>query len=168
MSKVIVTVNRPPLKNTTNWGDMAVNKKVDAKRIIALRKQNFLKGVGIEGETALKNEARSITKTGELGRSFQHRVTNDKVDIFSTMKFSEIPMEDGRPPGKTPPIKALQLWAMKAGLGAEAGFAIARSIARKGTRVWQDQAPKRVTRTKKLLKEYKIPKLITRFLINDL
>lgn len=168
MSKVVITVKRPPIKNRTNWGDIAANKSIDPKRIIKYRKDSFLKAVGIEGETALKNEAKSITKSGELGRSMQHRVGNDKVDIFSTMKFSMIPMEDGRPPGKVPPVRVLQIWAAKAGMGAGAGFAIAKSIAKKGTRTFQNQAPKRVTRVKKLLKVYKIPKLIDRFLINDL
>lgn len=40
----------------------------------------------------------------------------------------------GRGPGRMPPSGPLEIWAIRHGLGAGLGFAIARSISRKGTK----------------------------------
>lgn len=169
MSVFSVTVKRPPLRNPNSYFDIALYPK-DYQRTIDTRKRRFLKAVGIETETALKDQAQPITKTGTLARNFQHVVATDlsKVRIFNPLEYSKIAMETGRKGGKMPPIQALQLWTKKVGLPAGAAFAIAKSIAKKGTQLYQFKAPKRLTRVNKLMKNYRIPRLIKTYLLNDI
>lgn len=169
MSKFEIIVKRPPLRNRTSYADIVLSGE-DYKKVIDLRKRRFLKAVGIEGETALKNEAQSISKTGTVARNMQHQVAGDLsgVKIFNPLDYALIPMETGRKGGKMPPVQAIMLWTKKIGMPAGAAFAIAKSIAKKGTLLYQNGAPKRVTRTKKLLAQYKIPRLIKTYLLNDL
>lgn len=134
---------------------------------IERRKRNFLKAVGIEGENALKAEANHIQAYGTAERSIYHKVGKDRVTIGSDLYYFEIAMEYGRKPGKTPPIEAIKLWARKRGIPEYAAYMIARKIAKYGTRLNQMGAPKRITRARKLIDTYKIPRLSKLYLTND-
>ena len=85
-----------------------------------------------------KNEAPKVF--GELMRSIFAEVTMQPImsRILPHIKYA-MPVNFGRRPGKQPPAYPIQMWARKKlGLSDDAAwgaaFAIARSIARKGTK----------------------------------
>lgn len=131
------------------------------------RKKNLLKAIGVEGENLLKAEARRVSTFGTLERSIQHRIVfGDSVVIYSDLEYSNIALETGRKPGKMPPYKAIEMWAVKKGLGKNVGYAVAKKIAKSGTNLHIHQAPKRVTRTVKVM-DRKLPRLIKQHLFDD-
>lgn len=129
------------------------------------RKKNLLEAIGVTTENLLKDEARRIGTFGTLERSIQHTVLHDLVIIFSDLEYSNIALETGRKDGKIPPVKAIEMWAVKKGLGAGAAWPIAKKIQKEGTNVYKNQAPKRVTRTVKVM-DKKLSKLIKKHLFD--
>lgn len=130
------------------------------------RKRNLLEAIGVTGENLLKDEARRISTFGTLERSIQHTVLGDLVIIYSDLEYSNVALETGRKGGKMPPVQAIETWAVKKGLGTGVAWAIAKKIEKEGTRLYTDQAPKRVTRTVNVM-ERKLDKLIKKHLFDD-
>lgn len=67
--------------------------------------------------------------TGRLRSSIQYRVMGKQARVYVQAKYGVFVHEGTRP--HFPPIKAIEPWARKRGLNA---FAVARAIARKGTK----------------------------------
>lgn len=130
------------------------------------RKKNLLKAIGVEGENILKNKAREISKYGTLERSIQHTVLEDLAIIYSDLEYSNIALETGRKQGKMPPVQAIEAWTLKAGLGKEAAWAIAKKIAKEGTDLYIKGEPKRVSATIAEM-DKKLPSLIKHHLFDD-
>jgi len=114
---------------------------------IKRRQKNYLKALGVIAEDKLRMEAKDLSTTGTLERSFKHQVFTNLVRIYSDLNYSNIAMETGRAGGKMPPVQAIRIWAKKRGLGEQAGWAIAKKIAKEGTNLYMKKSPKKVTIT---------------------
>lgn len=71
---------------------------------------------------------------GHLRRSIANRVDPSLypsyAEVGTNLEYAKA-VHEGRPPGKMPPVKALEAWAKKRGLNA---WAVAKSIEKKGTK----------------------------------
>lgn len=116
-------------------------------------KRNFLKEIGVTGENYLQDEAEKIAASSALANSMRHDVFLDRVDIGSRLKYAPIALETGRAPGRFPPIDAMEVWAMKRGMGREAGYLVARSVAMRGTQKYRRRGPKQFTKAAERLEK---------------
>lgn len=84
-------------------------------------------------EREAKIEASKKTDTGQTQNSIHSRIGSLKGEVNPTAKHAKF-AHDGRRPGRMPPFgegTSLASWARRHGIPA---FAVARSIARKGTK----------------------------------
>ena len=116
-------------------------------------KRQFFRRVGVSGEGIIKdvNESAKVDDTGGMGNSISPSIYRDGVEVVVHALYSFIAMEVGRSPSrKLPPVKPLQAWARRRGLGAGAGFAIAKSIQKKGTKKFRKKGPKLLTKAHRI------------------
>lgn len=88
------------------------------------------------GSLLIEGTARSLAPkdTGRLGGSITHAITGGGANLTSKIGPSVaygLYAEKGRGPGRMPPVAAIEGWARRHGMNP---FALARSIARKGTK----------------------------------
>lgn len=74
-----------------------------------------------------------ISNTGQLANSVTANEAGDD-DLKITFLEYGIFVDSGRAPGKFPPVKPIEEWAVSKGIPANKAFAIARSIEQKGIR----------------------------------
>lgn len=84
------------------------------------------------------------TVTGELESSVIGEASPEELVIYSKI-YGDILLEFGRKPGKMPPIEALEDWAETRLGDANLAYLVARSIARKGTKKYQQGGPKELS-----------------------
>lgn len=111
----------------------------------AIAKKNYLKYVSIEMENELIKQSDKESATGTRSRSIESRISENKVETGSKLPYFRISMEDGRKPGKVPPIRAIELWALKRGMPKKAALPIARKIAKFGTEKYIKGQPRLIS-----------------------
>lgn len=82
--------------------------------------------------------------SGELSDSVIGESSPEEITIYSKI-YGDILLEYGRKPGKMPPVEALERWAEDRLGDANLAYLVARSIARKGTKKYQEGGPKELT-----------------------
>jgi len=124
--------------------DIIVNTD-DIKRLAAkyanvgpIVQQETTKGV-TRSVIAIEGDAKRLAPVdrGQLRRSLTHEVKASGRDVVGTagtnLLYARF-VEEGRRPGKMPPIAAIAGWASRHGIEPDAAFLIARSIGRRGTK----------------------------------
>jgi len=105
----------------------------------------FLTVAGEKAKEFLQQEAKEISTTGELHASITAKTIGDKTEIWGS-NYATAALETGRAKGKMPPIGALKRWA-RLKLGDEnLAFAVAKKIAKEGTKKHQTGRPRQLTR----------------------
>lgn len=139
--------------------DRALNKIINDRG--ARRKMQ--RRIGERGKQLLESEAGEHHTTGKLVGSMGYKVQGDKIKIGSDLNYAHIVMETGRGPGKPPPVRGLKRWAaIKLG-DPKLAYAVAKSIARRGTKKFRMGGPKRVTRVIDTLNKITIPKELDKY-----
>lgn len=110
-------------------------------------RKNFLRHVGIMGETVLKKEANEIQATGFLERGVRYVTGDYGVLIESQADYSLEALEVGVPPGTKVSTAALAKWVKKKGINISP-FAIAKSIEKRGSKKHRDGGPRQVSRAR--------------------
>lgn len=116
------------------------------------------------------NEASELQKVLPVGASSNlvNSVFNDvKTNQYNfdgvvgaKASYGLIAAETGRKPGKMPPPKALERWALQKFGDRKAAFAIAKKIKKKGTRRFINKGPKLITQFQKKVSDQSIPQFI--------
>ena len=72
--------------------------------------------------------------TGNLIRSFGYKVVTTLKDISVEIDFDDYGefVDEGRKPGKQPPVSAIAKWCQVKGIPTSAAFPIAKAIGKKG------------------------------------
>jgi len=140
-------------KEVTDW----INADADRERA----KRKLLAITGDKLKQEVRNEARKISTTSQLLNSIQFRTRKNSVEVYS-VGYGEIALETGRGAGPVP-IEPLKRWA-RLKLGDERlAYAVAKTIAKKGTRKYRRGGPKQLTTVVE-----KIDKFLKKDLINYL
>lgn len=111
----------------------------------AVAKKNYLKYVSIEMENELIRQSDKESASGTRSRSIESKISENKAETGSKMPYFRISMEDGRRPGRVPPIRAIQIWALKRGMPKKAAFAIAKKIGSVGTNKYIKGQPRLIS-----------------------
>ena len=124
--------------------DIIVNTD-DIKRLAAkyanvgpIVQQETTRGV-TRAVVAIEGDAKRLAPVdrGQLRRSLNHEVKASGRDVVGTagtnLAYARF-VEEGRRPGKMPPVAAIAGWAARHGIEPSAAFLIARSIGRRGTK----------------------------------
>jgi len=128
-------------------------KGIDTKKAVRGR---AISEFGKKAETTLRRESAKAVDTGKLFKSIDSVFkTNNSGSRMSTemtakAKHAKIALETGRGPGGVK-TSAVVAWAMRKGMSQGAGFAIAKSIARTGTRKYKSKGPRLYTNAVKKL-----------------
>jgi hypothetical protein len=84
--------------------------------------------------------------------------------VISGVKYAQIAWETGRKPGRMPPMDQLRRWAsLKLG-NPNLAYAVAKKIARVGTRKHIARGPKHITNTIEWIGRFLFPKLLPKLL----
>lgn len=92
----------------------------------------------------VKKAIEGHSTSGELSQSVIGESSPEEITIYSKI-YGDILLEYGRKPGKMPPVEALERWAEDRLGDANLAYLVARSIARKGTKKYQEGGPKELT-----------------------
>ncbi len=113
----------------------------------AVAKKNYLKYVSIEMENELIRQSDKESATGTRSRSIESKISENRAETGSKLPYFKLSMETGRKPGKVPPFRALELWAMKRGMPKKAAFTISRKIAKFGTNKYSKGQPRLISQS---------------------
>lgn len=91
-----------------------------------------------EAQIASRTPVNSGTLRAGISTEMHGTSTNLQGIVLNPVMYA-LPVEDGRKPGKMPPVEAIQLWVIRKGIGPRGdsrstAFVIARSIGRRGTK----------------------------------
>ena len=94
--------------------------------------KEYGKSVISEAKTRLRNDGK--VASGKLLRSLRYEVqeTVDEVTLELSMEEYGEYVDQGREPGKQPPLKKIEKWCKLRGIPKKAAFPIARSIGKYG------------------------------------
>ncbi len=97
---------------------------------------DLLNKVGSELTSEMKTRLKGSGKvnTGKLLNSIKYKVTEKKDSVeldFTMLEYGEW-VDQGRKPGKQPPLDKIRKWCIQRGIPVKAAYPIARSIGKHG------------------------------------
>lgn len=94
----------------------------------------YLDSMGQRQVNIMKNKLASAGKSGALSDSIRYeiKVNNNSFDLLYIMNDYGKWVDEGRKPGKQPPIQVIKTWAQAKGIDQKWAYPIVRKIGRDG------------------------------------